>query len=173
MANKYKIVIESSWTKKEALEGLVTAFLHAQSLYENARNFRDDSMEAEADLIRDAVTERLEAEGQDFCWMFRLMLTARRCGRDFPDLAGSIQDDRIPQMIATFRKFGVPSFTISSGYSNMNKTVWAFKQHGAALNGITEIVADEMARFGSEEPVKTPAFSFIVMQERKGEKEVR
>lgn len=155
--------ISGNLTPSERLEAYLASSRSFELLYEAGEKTGDESKMQEARDLHKAMTEQLEAEGQDYCRMFRLMERAYECKRDMPDLHDCIWEESIPQTVENFRKFGVSCFTVSSGYSSMNKTVWTFTQQpGVRLMGMTEIVTDPRPHFGRPEPDKEPAFLFYI-----------
>lgn len=155
--------ISGNLTPSERLEAYIASSRSFELLYEAGEKTGDESKMQEARDLHRAMTEQLEADGQDYYQMFRLMERAYECKRDTIDLHDCIWEENVPYLVATFRKFGVKCFTLSSGYSSMNKTVWAFTQQaGVRLMGMMEIVTDPRPRFGRTEPDKEPAFLLYI-----------
>ena len=147
----------------ERLEAYLAASKSFELLYEAGKNTGDEAKMQEARDLHTELVSQLESDGNDYCQMFQIMERAYMCKRDIPDLHDCIFEKNVPALVATFRKFGVKCFTVSSGYSGMNETIWAFTQQpGVRLMGMTQIVADPMTHFGKKEPDKVPAFLLYI-----------
>lgn len=154
----------SGTNPSERMEAYLATEKSFALLYEAGEKAGDEAKMEEARNLHKALAEQLAAEGQDYVQMFQLMVRAYKCKREILNLDDYILEERIPWLVATFRKFGITCFTISGDYSSMNKTIWAFTQQpGVRLIGMMEIVANPMTQFGKNEPEKEPAFLFYIV----------
>ena len=106
-------------------------------------------------------TEKVTAEGEDFCRVFRLYENAQKRGNEHIDLNDVIWDKDVPAMIDRLRKAGIKTFTFSSTWSGTVSTAWLFLQNGCKLEGMTEINGKCLA-FMSEEYERVPAYVFSI-----------
>ena len=105
--------------------------------------------------------EKVTAEGEDFCRVFRLYENAQERGNEHIDLNDVIWDKDVSAMIDRLRKAGIKTFTFSSTWSGTVSTAWLFLQNGCKLEGMTEINGTCQA-FMTDEYERVPAYVFSI-----------
>ena len=119
----------------------------------------EDGMEAArgAHLEQEA---RIEAMGKSFASIFELYVNARERGNENIDISECCEYRSEADLIASFREFGIDTFTFSSRWSSAVESAWAFIQNGCTLMGMVEINSRTKDWEGCYE--KRPAYLFSV-----------
>ena len=82
---------------------------------------------------------------------------SQEAGNELLNFDDVIWEYEIKEIFDFCKKHSVKKITISSGFSNLNKTVYEFIKMGAKLVGMTEVNA-RYNKVGSKEKEKVPAF---------------
>ena len=108
-----------------------------KAAYEAAKKAGDDVAREKARADMRALREELDAQGDEFCFVFNLLVEMDERGNEHIDLHDVIWEPE--KTIETLRKYGVETFVFSSGWSSAVETAWAFVQAGCKLEGMVEI----------------------------------
>lgn len=101
----------------------------------------------------------LTGDDEEFCFVHRLMEEKRERENDFVDIHDPVWKPE--ETIATLRKYGIKTFTFSSGWSSAVDTAWAFQEAGCRLVGLIEINGTTKA-FLSDEWEKKHGYVFTI-----------
>ena len=132
-----------------------------QALIDRFNAAKEAGDEEELQATREAMQawgeEYRKVHDEEYQEMFNLAWEAHRVGNDLIDLNRCIWEKEIPALVEKFRKYGIDAFTISSGYSSLNETIYAFLQNGCRMDGmvITHLPYQD---FMSDEFKTGPAF---------------
>ena len=85
--------------------------------------------------------------------------TSKDSGNEYLDIDGTVDDDKVEELITCMMDYGFEAFTFSSSWSSAVKTAWLFQKAGCTLAGLIEINSQYTA-FMSDEHEKTPAYLF-------------
>jgi len=66
-------------------------------------------------------------------------MTSLEAGNDYPDFSEVIWEEDIEQILKDCKTYGISEFTISSNFSGLIKTIAAFEDLGAKMEGITRV----------------------------------
>lgn len=130
-----------------------------KAAYEAAKAANDESGVEKAKADMRALREELEAQGDDFCFVYNLYVEMDERKNEHIDLNDVIWKPE--ETIAVLRKFGVETFVFSSGWSSAVDVAWAFVQAGCKLEGMVEI-NDRFSAF-DEEPRKRHGYLFTIV----------
>lgn len=140
----------------EKLVEIMTRDQECENAYDCGRETNDPVMMESARSEHQALMAELEAKGQDWFEMLRLLEEQEERENMMVDFHDCIWEKKIPGIVAMLRKFGITRFTISGGWTSMNETIWAFTHNGCKLAGMMQI--NEGKHFGKEEFDTVPAF---------------
>lgn len=132
-----------------------------EARYDAAELKNDQATMEQARTDHFALEADIQAQGKPFELLYSLYAAAMKVGNQYIDLSELHEYRDAATLIASFREYGVESFTFSSGWSNAAESAWAFLQNSCALASMVEINGPHKA-FGSDEYEKRPAFLFRV-----------
>ena len=113
---------------------------------------------------RDAMAdleESILAKGQTYSNLYRLYESAQERGNEYLDLEQCYDYRDEAALIASFREYGIETFTFSSRYSSAVESAWMFIQNGCTLKGMVEINS-KSKKWEGEGYEKCPAYLFSV-----------
>lgn len=150
----------------QKMEEMLKNHRDIKAAYEAAKDAGDASGFEKAKADMRALHEELEAQGDEFCFVFNLFAEMDERGNEHIDLHDVIWEPE--KTIETLRKFGVETFVFSSGWSRAVDTAWAFVQAGCKLEGMVEL--NDRFSYFEENPAKRHGYLFrIVYEEPKEE----
>ncbi len=123
---------------KHTLEQVYTREAELERAYEAAKAAGDEAgMEKARKEYQAMEKEVLETEDSDFGFAFRLYKQMKECGNEYIDISTAIHDEL--GVLNTLRKYGIESFTFSSGWSSAVESAWIFQENGCRLEGLVEL----------------------------------
>lgn len=119
-----------------------------------------DAMEKARDEHQ-MLEETIRAKGVTFAMMYALYMSAHERGNEHIDISECFEYRNESALIATFRMYGIDTFTFSSSWSSAVESAWAFIQNGCTLIGMVEINA-KTKNWEDEDYEKCHAYLFKV-----------
>lgn len=120
----------------------INQYIH--QMYQNAKEVEDKEVmelaKAKYQSFKDGIAER----GDDYVMVFQKVFNAVERGNEMIDIYDSVWESQLPSILEAFKKYGIEQFTVSSGFSSMNETIWTLLQNGCELAGMTLVKSNTM-----------------------------
>lgn len=111
--------------------------------YFTAKTANDQAGIEAARAARKALNEAVRAEGTEYKRIFGFYESAKERGNELIDLDDDFDElvraEKVPAMMAAFKKYGIEAFTFTSTWSNSVETAWLIAQNGYNPTGMVEI----------------------------------
>lgn len=107
--------------------------------YKEAKAANDEAAMIEARNAKKAFDESIEKKAAAYQNLYSMYESARERGNEYIDLSECYDYRDEAALIASFREYGIETFTFSSRYSSAVESAWMFVQNGCTLKGIVEI----------------------------------
>jgi len=129
--------------------------------YLEAKAANDEAEMAAARAALKVLDDSIDAMGQTYRGLYRLYESAQERGNEHLDLEQCYDYRDEAALIASFREYGIETFTFSSRYSSAVESAWMFIQNGCTLKGIVEINS-KTKKWEGDGYEKCPAYLFSV-----------
>lgn len=129
--------------------------------YLEAKAANDEAEMAAARAALKVLDDSIDAMGQTYRNLYRLYESAQERGNEHIDLSECYEYRDEAALIASFRKYGIETFTFSSRWSSAVESAWKFIQNGCTMKGMVEI-SSQNTTWDGEGYEKRPAYLFSV-----------
>ena len=129
--------------------------------YLEAKSANDEAEMAAARAALKILDDSIDAMGQTYRNLYRLYESAQERGNEHIDLRECYDYRDEAALIASFREYGIETFTFSSRYSSAVESAWMFIQNGCTLKGMVEINS-KTKKWEGDGYEKCPAYLFSV-----------
>lgn len=129
--------------------------------YLEAKAANDETEMEAARAALKVLDNSIDAMGQTYRNLYRLFESAQERGNAHIDLCNPHDYRDEAALIASFREYGIETFTFSSRWSSAVESAWKFIQNGCTMIGMVEI-SSENTTWDGEGYEKCPAYLFSV-----------
>ena len=136
-------------------------FEKIRAAYDEAEAAGDRAGKEKAREDYKAWADGIEAKGRGYADTFRLYKDSRDNGNRCLDISEPHETRNIPELIKSFRKYGITEFTYSSTWSSAIEASWDFLQNGCELAGMVKVFTTS-TRFMTDEHEVKPAYLFRI-----------